>query len=88
MAAAPDSEHYGRLVRLLDAGVEVQLEVDLKATFHTEDRNAYNTLAELPGYQCPSGAFAFWKGACGSVSPFLTSYVLHVYQRAGGLGHP
>jgi carboxypeptidase Q len=42
-------EHYGRLVRLLDAGVEVQLEVDVKATFHTQDRNAYNTLAELPG---------------------------------------
>lgn len=42
-------EHYGRLVRLLDAGVEVQLEVDLKATFHAQDRNAYNTLAELPG---------------------------------------
>ena len=42
-------EHYGRLVRLLDAGVEVQLEVDVKATFHKEDRNAYNTLAELPG---------------------------------------
>ncbi|MBF5041838.1 M20/M25/M40 family metallo-hydrolase [Aggregicoccus sp. 17bor-14] len=42
-------EHYGRLARLLDKGVDVQLELDLKATFHTQDLSAYNTLAELPG---------------------------------------
>jgi carboxypeptidase Q len=42
-------EHYGRLVRLLDRGVEVQLEVDLRTTFHGQDLNAYNTLADIPG---------------------------------------
>jgi carboxypeptidase Q len=42
-------EHYGRLSRLIDAKQNVELEVDVHAKFHEEDRNAYNTIAELPG---------------------------------------
>lgn len=42
-------EHYGRISRLLDAKQEVELEVDVRARFHEDDRNAYNTIAELPG---------------------------------------
>ncbi|HEY0143495.1 MAG TPA: M20/M25/M40 family metallo-hydrolase [Thermoanaerobaculia bacterium] len=42
-------EHYGRLSRLIDAKQEVELEIDVRARFHEEDRNAYNTIAELPG---------------------------------------
>ncbi|MEA2490717.1 MAG: hypothetical protein QOH21_2509 [Acidobacteriota bacterium] len=42
-------EHYGRLSRLIDAKQEVELEIDVRAKFHEEDRNAYNTIAELPG---------------------------------------
>ena len=45
------------------------------------------TLNDLQRFQCPSGGFAFWPGACLTVSPYLTSYVLHVYQVAGGLGY-
>jgi uncharacterized protein YfaS (alpha-2-macroglobulin family) len=42
-------------------------------------------LKGLEAYQCPSGGFAYWPGACLTVSPYLTSYVLHVYQTAAGL---
>jgi hypothetical protein len=46
-----------------------------------------SALDELAAYQCESGGFAFWKGSCASVSPYLTSYALHVYQRAQPLGY-
>jgi hypothetical protein len=44
--------------------------------------------AELRGlekFQCPSGGFAFWPGECRTVTPYLTSYVLQVFQVAGTL---
>jgi hypothetical protein len=43
------AEHYNRLVRLLDRGQAVELEVDVRARFHDDDVNAYNTVAEIPG---------------------------------------
>lgn len=43
------------------------------------------SLKELEKFQCPSGGFAFWPGECRTVSPYLTSYVLHVYQAAASL---
>ena len=46
------------------------------------------TFEELPGFQCDGGGFAFWKGECRFVSPYLTSYVLHVLRRGKALGHP
>lgn len=46
------------------------------------------TLKELEEFQCGEGGFAFWKGECATSSPYLTSYVLHVLQRAKALGHP
>lgn len=42
-------EHYGRIVRMLEKGMKVKLEVDLKVKFHDDDVNAYNTIAEIPG---------------------------------------
>jgi uncharacterized protein YfaS (alpha-2-macroglobulin family) len=44
-------------------------------------------LGELAGFECAGGGFAFWKGQCASVSPYLTSYVVHVLQRARALGY-
>ncbi|HBL27145.1 MAG TPA: peptidase M28, partial [Acidobacteria bacterium] len=35
--------------RLLEAGREIEVEVDVRAAFHAEDLNAYNTIAEIPG---------------------------------------
>ena len=43
------------------------------------------TLKELERYQCASGGFAYWIGDCRSVSPYLTAYLLHVFQVAADL---
>jgi uncharacterized protein YfaS (alpha-2-macroglobulin family) len=40
------------------------------------------TLKELERYQCANGGFAYWPSECWSVSPYLTSYLLHVFQVA------
>ena len=43
------------------------------------------SLKDLERFQCGSGGFAFWPGECRTVSPFLTSYALHVFQVAASL---
>jgi hypothetical protein len=43
------AEHYNEILRLLDSGRKVELEVDLAAQFHDDDPQAYNTVAEIPG---------------------------------------
>lgn len=43
------AEHYNRLRRLVEAGEEVELEIEVESRYHDEDLNAYNTLAEIPG---------------------------------------
>ena len=42
-------EHYNRLVRLLERNIDVQLELDVQASFHEDDPMGYDTVAELPG---------------------------------------
>lgn len=65
---------------------------DLGEAFHVPGIDAKDlrarTQRELKGleaYQCSSGGFAYWPGECLTVSPYLTSYVLDVYQMAAGL---
>lgn len=43
------AEHYNRLARLMEDKAEVELELDVQATFHDGDPMAYNTVAEIPG---------------------------------------
>src|SRR5205814_10126762 len=43
------AEHDNRLARLVDQGVPVELELDIRARFHDDDPSAYNTVAEIPG---------------------------------------
>ena len=43
------SEHLGRLVRLLEAGKEVKMEMDTRTTFITDDSMENNVIAEIPG---------------------------------------
>jgi len=50
-------------------------------------KRVQTTLDELHKYQCGDGGFAFWPGDCSSTSPYLTSYVLHVFQRAKKLNY-
>ncbi len=45
------------------------------------------SLNELSKFQCYDGGFSFWAGDCNSTSPYLTSYVLHVIQRAKQEGY-
>ncbi len=44
-------EHYNRLVRLLEHGVPVKMEVNIQTTFYPEGAlpNGINTIAEIPG---------------------------------------
>lgn len=42
-------EHYGRISRLLDRKVDVELEVNVKTDFYEDDLFGYNTVAEIPG---------------------------------------
>ncbi len=43
------AEQYNTLVRLVEAGGEVELRVDVAARFDEENTDAYNVLAEIPG---------------------------------------
>jgi hypothetical protein len=43
------AEHYNQILRLLDNGKPVELELNVAARFHDEDLQAYNTVAEIPG---------------------------------------
>lgn len=42
-------EHYGRIMRLLEAGEEVEVEAEVQTRFLTDDLNGYNVYAEIPG---------------------------------------
>jgi len=43
------AEHYNRVFRLLKKGFNVALEIDIRVTFHEEDLQDYNVIAEIPG---------------------------------------
>jgi carboxypeptidase Q len=42
-------EHWGRIMRLLDEKVPVELEVNVKTRFYDDDPYNYNTIADIPG---------------------------------------
>jgi len=48
---------------------------------------AQETVNDLHNFQCGDGGFAYWPGLCSSESPYLTSYLLHVFQRGQKLGY-
>jgi len=66
------AEDYNRLVRMLQQGVQLKMEVDLKVKFHTEDPMAYNTIAEIPGTDLKDqivmlgGHMDSWQGGTGA----------------------
>ncbi|HZL98822.1 MAG TPA: M20/M25/M40 family metallo-hydrolase, partial [Planctomycetota bacterium] len=43
------AEHWNRVARLLRAGQPVQLSVDVRATFHDQDLQGHDIVAEIPG---------------------------------------
>lgn len=42
-------EHAARMMRLLNANIEVEVEMDIQTTFFNDDLNGYNVVAEIPG---------------------------------------
>lgn len=42
-------EHYGRMYRLVDRGINVNMELDFQAEFHRTNLNAQNIIAEIVG---------------------------------------
>jgi carboxypeptidase Q len=42
-------EHYNRIIRLLERGLPVQLEVNIQSRFYDQDLMSYNVIAEIPG---------------------------------------
>ena len=42
-------EHYGRILRNLEKGSPVQMELDVRNTFYDTDLNSFNIIAEIPG---------------------------------------
>lgn len=42
-------EHYSRVWRLLEKGLPVKLEVNIKSRFYEDDSLGYNVIAEIPG---------------------------------------
>ena len=85
---------YGCAEQRSSRTLGLMLTADLGAAFDLpgidaakEKQTVQTNLDELKNFQCGDGGFAFWTGDCTMESPFLTSYVLHVYQRGAKLGY-
>lgn len=48
-AIAVTPEHYNRIVRLVERGIEPQLEVETRTTLHRDTLDSINVIAEIPG---------------------------------------
>ncbi len=46
-------EHYNWILRLLERDKEVELEINVRSQFHTDDNQSYNTIADIPGTEHP-----------------------------------
>lgn len=42
-------EHYGRIFRVVEKGLPVQMELDIKNSFYDDNLNSFNVIAEIPG---------------------------------------
>jgi len=42
-------EHYGRIFRILEKGVPVEIDVDVRNRFYTDELNSFNIVGEIPG---------------------------------------
>jgi carboxypeptidase Q len=68
------SDDYLRLQRLVNAGIAVELEADVKTKFFTSDLKGYNVIAEIPGTDPKlkdevvmlGGHLDSWQGATGA----------------------
>src|SRR6185295_12182862 len=42
-------EHYGMLMRNVELGIPVTIEVNVENKFHDQDLNSFNIIGEIPG---------------------------------------
>lgn len=85
---------YGCAEQRASTGLALMLAADLGNAFNLPGidaadakKRAQANVTELTKFQCGDGGFSFWPGECWSESPYLTSYVVHVLQRAQKLGY-
>jgi len=85
---------YGCAEQRASRSLALMLAADLGEAFNLPGIDAakekvavQSSLLELTKFQCGDGGFSFWPGDCSSTSPYLTSYVVHVFQRAKNLGY-
>ncbi len=85
---------YGCAEQRASGALALVLTSDLGDAFHlpgihveSGKKVAQDTLKDLERFQCGNGGFVYWPGDCTFESPYLTSYVLHVFQRAQKLGY-
>lgn len=66
------TEHFNRLVRMLEAGEKLKMAVNLQAEYLNQDLQAYNTVAEIPGTDLKDqivmlgGHMDSWHGGTGA----------------------
>ena len=85
---------YGCAEQTASRALALVLAADLGTAFRIQEVNAAQvrplaqaTIREIETFQCRSGGFAYWAGACSTVSPYLTSYLLHVLHVAMQRGY-
>jgi carboxypeptidase Q len=42
-------EHYGRIYRIIEKGIPVKMDLEVKNTFYSNELNSFNIIAEIPG---------------------------------------
>lgn len=76
------AEHYGRIVRIVEKGIPVELELDIRNAFHDETTRAYNVVAEIPGTDLADevvmlgGHFDSWHAGTGATDNAAGSAVM------------
>ena len=75
-------EHYGRIWRTLEKGLEVTMDLDVRNTFHDQELTSFNVMAEIPGTDRKDevvmlgGHFDSWHGATGATDNAAGSAVM------------
>ena len=75
-------EHYNRIIRLLDKGISVSLDIDMKTTYTNPDGMEHNIIAEIPGTDLADEVVLFgahfdsWHAATGATDNGAGSAVM------------
>jgi carboxypeptidase Q len=65
-------EHYNRIIRMIEKGVPVELELNIASSYNDQDPMGYNVIAEIPGTDLKDqvvmlgGHFDSWQAGTGA----------------------